>query len=238
MPWFKVDDTLHAHPKVRRAGLASMGLWVAAGSYAMSYATGGFVPRWFVTGFTNGSRAAHALLTAGLWTESRRDGEEGYQFHDWEHYQPTREEIEQDRENARQRQRRLRAKRREAAGKGPSVTPPVTRDIQRDQRRESRDPDPTRPDPTISIETFAVGGTSVTRSNTRPPAKCAKHINSDSDAPCRACGDARRAHDTWQRPTLSAKTTPCGDHPEHPALHCPACAAEVKPAPKDWRNSA
>lgn len=26
MPWFKVDDKIHSHPKARRAGLAAMGL--------------------------------------------------------------------------------------------------------------------------------------------------------------------------------------------------------------------
>jgi len=43
MPWFKVDDALHSHPKTRKAGLAAMGLWVVAGSFSASYMTSGFI---------------------------------------------------------------------------------------------------------------------------------------------------------------------------------------------------
>jgi len=63
---------------------------------------------------------------------------------------------------------------------------------------------------------------------TRPPRKCQKHLNDPDPPACRACGDARRAHDSWQKPTLSAKTTMCADHPESPALNCPGCKATTK----------
>jgi hypothetical protein len=41
-------------------------------------------------------------------------GETGWQFHDWEHFQPSKEEIERDRAHNRERQKRFREKRREA----------------------------------------------------------------------------------------------------------------------------
>lgn len=114
MPWFRTDDTLHSHPKARRAGLPAMGLWVLAGSYSAQYTTEGFVPEWFISAWPQGRRHAATLIEAGLWYASEKDGEKGWQFHDWEHYQMTLEEVERDRELNRERQRRFREKRREA----------------------------------------------------------------------------------------------------------------------------
>ncbi len=118
MPWFKVDDQLHSHPKPRRATLAALGLWTLAGSYSMAYKLDGFVPEWYVHGHAQGKRHADALVSVGLWERTIRDGEAGYLFHDWTDYQPTSDEIEAEREAARERQRAFRAKRREARAKG------------------------------------------------------------------------------------------------------------------------
>ncbi len=71
---------------------------------------------------------------------------------------------------------------------------------------------------------------------TRPPRNCPKHPEGTED-PCRACGDARKAHEAWQKPTLSAKTTMCGEHPKRKALNCPDCASEAVAPPKGWRAS-
>lgn len=147
MPWFKIDDTLHSHPKSRRASLAALGLWSMCGSYSMAYKTDGFVPEWFVAGFKNGKRLAEELVRVGLWLNAIRGSEEGYQFHDWTDYQPTSDEIEAEREAARERQRAFRKRRREARGNGEGdgrVTATVTRDVTRD----SQHPVPTRPYPT------------------------------------------------------------------------------------------
>lgn len=122
MPWFKVDDTMHGHPKARRAGLAAVGLWTVAGSYCSQYVTEGHVPGWYVTGWRGGSKLASSLVRVGLWHEHghgcpdcpQPSDPEGWIFHDWEHYQQTKEEIERDRELNRERQKRFREKRREA----------------------------------------------------------------------------------------------------------------------------
>lgn len=113
MPWFKVDDGLHSHPKPRRAGLAAMGLWALGGSWSAQHAQEGFVPDWFIASWPQGRKRAKELTDAGLWVEGERDGEAGCWFHDWEHFQPSKEEIERDREHNRERQRRFREKRRE-----------------------------------------------------------------------------------------------------------------------------
>lgn len=122
MPWFKVDDTLHSHPKPRRAGLAAIGLWTLAGSYCSQYTTEGEVHEWFVTGWPQGRKLAGQLVAVGMWHKAGHDcpdcrqpeDDTSWQFHDWEHYQMTKEEIERDRELNRERQRRFREKRREA----------------------------------------------------------------------------------------------------------------------------
>lgn len=111
MTWFKVDDTLHGHPKARRSGAAAMGIWVLAGSYCGAYNTAGFVPDWWVREWgRTGTTAARKLVDIGLWDEAEQDGEPGYQFHDWNDYQPLSEQVERSREawrskKARQRER-------------------------------------------------------------------------------------------------------------------------------------
>lgn len=117
MPWFKVDDGLHSHPKARRAGLAAMGLWTVAGSWSSEHAQEGFVPDWFVGGW-RGKRAAEQLVRARLWFADRKDDETGWRFHDWEHFQPSKAEIERDREHNRERQKRFRERRRQAKREG------------------------------------------------------------------------------------------------------------------------
>ena len=122
MPWFKVDDTLHSHPKPRKAGLPAMGLWALSGSYSMAYKTDGFVPDWFVCSWQHGRKLADALVKAGQWEIGEKDGEAGWYFHDWLHYQPSSTEIEADRENARERQRKRRENLRNArTGEGDAA---------------------------------------------------------------------------------------------------------------------
>lgn len=88
MPWFKVDDKLHDHRKARKAGKAALGVWVLAGSWAMDNLTDGFIPddvllRW-------GTRAdAGRLVSAGMWRVDEHNGERGWRFHDWAHFQPS-----------------------------------------------------------------------------------------------------------------------------------------------------
>jgi hypothetical protein len=118
MPWFKIDDTLHNHPKARKAGLAAVGLFTVGGSFCMAYKTDGFVPKWYVLSWPQGLKLANYLVTAGVpagfWEPVIKNGEEGWLVHDWEDYQPSADEIESDRKNARERQRKRRAKLRAA----------------------------------------------------------------------------------------------------------------------------
>ena len=119
MSWFKIDDGFHSHPKARRAGAAAVGVWATAGSFCMAYKTDGFVPAYYLDGWgKTGLTSARRLVECGLWDVAEKDGERGFQFHDWEDYQPSSDEIERDREQARDRQRKSRQARREAREKG------------------------------------------------------------------------------------------------------------------------
>lgn len=94
-----------------------MGLWAVAGSFSMSYKTDGFVPEWYVLSWPAGRRHANQLVKAGKWYAAEKDGEQGWQFHDWLDYQPSAAEIEADREHSRDRQRKRRQKLRESRKK-------------------------------------------------------------------------------------------------------------------------
>ena len=94
-----------------------MGLWTLCGSHCMAYKTDGFVPEWFAHSHPNGRKLAQALIRADLWSAATRDGEPGYQYHDWLDCQQSADEIERDRERARDRQRQFRARLREGKPK-------------------------------------------------------------------------------------------------------------------------
>ena len=126
MPWFKIDDTLHSHPKSRAAGAHAMGLWAMSGAYSSAYKLDGFVPRDYVTTWPQGVKLADRLVASNYWhpdgqecdclPERRRTG--GWYFHDWSDYQVSAEEIERDREMARERQRRRREALRQSRKEG------------------------------------------------------------------------------------------------------------------------
>ncbi|MBN7792515.1 hypothetical protein [Microbacterium esteraromaticum] len=84
MPWFKVDDGFHGHPKVIGLSLSAVGLWTLAGTWSAQYLTEGRVPAGMVRRFGGASEDVSELVDAALWHEV--DG--GYEFHDWAEYQP------------------------------------------------------------------------------------------------------------------------------------------------------
>ncbi|OMB79260.1 hypothetical protein [Mycolicibacterium conceptionense] len=112
MPHFRVDDALHGHPKAQRAGDDAIGMWVRAGSFCMAYLTDGFVPDWWVKQQPKGTAKARKLIAAGLWHGgAERDGEKGYQFHEFvgPGRQDSRAQIEADREKWRKKKAAQRA---------------------------------------------------------------------------------------------------------------------------------
>lgn len=109
MPWFRVDDAFHSHPKAMSATPAALGLWVIAGSWAAGNPDNGFVPLYVLRRLLpDWELLAEELVSLKLWTRAKG----GYRFRDWDHYQLSKEEVERDRANARERQRKARRKMR------------------------------------------------------------------------------------------------------------------------------
>jgi hypothetical protein len=103
--WFKVDDRLALHPKAIGAGNAALGLWVRAGSWSGDQLTDGYIPRHVLYSLHLGTNAqVTRLVRCGLWVPA----EDGWQFHDWEEYQPTRAQVEKRRAAGAERLRRWR----------------------------------------------------------------------------------------------------------------------------------
>jgi hypothetical protein len=162
MTWFKVDDGFHCHPKVLEAGNECVGLYVRCGSYCAQHLTDGFVPAG-VAALYGSAKLAAALVRARLWVPV--DG--GWQMHDYLNYNPSRDQVEADREAAAERQRKAREKRaaERAHNNGHAVShvsshavthAEVTQVVTDSSRCESHDPDPTRPDPTRSTSSAYV----------------------------------------------------------------------------------
>lgn len=160
MTWFKVDDGLHKHRKRVRAGVnlegfAAIGLWTVAGSWSSDELTDGWIPDdvldYIAPGV--GHELAKRLEAVGLWHRVTRDGEEGWQFHEWTGHQPTKDQVLAERAGAADRQRRARERaranrsdqgqedemsRRDSRVTDDEVTPAVTAP-------------PTRPDPSLEL---------------------------------------------------------------------------------------
>lgn len=91
MPWAKLDDTFHAHPKVRQAGLAAIGLHARAISFSAAYLRNGKVDSGWVeeTAGKKGLKLADELVNAGLWEPNGT----GWYIHDYLEYNPSREKV-------------------------------------------------------------------------------------------------------------------------------------------------
>jgi hypothetical protein len=237
MSWFRVDDTLAAHPKTRRAGLAAMGLWTVAGSWSSQQLTEGFVPDWFVATWPQGKKLAQQLVRAGLWDTAKDGDEEGWLFHDWTDANPTAEQEKERRRKARERQRKLRersaAKREEALDKvlqddASRVTSRVTYDVS--HGAPSR-PYPSRPDPSSpdgEEEDSPKGGSHVSDARGTPPLyqdRCEAHGDVAEPPPCGACADVRKA---GQRVPLTVVRGDrhCLVHAETYTTVCRGCRAD------------
>jgi len=104
MPWFRLDDRFHSHPKVIAAGNEAIGLFTRCGTYAAEHLTDGFIPEHVVLLY--GSPAlAETLVRAKLWRRARG----GWRIPDYLEYNPSREDVERERAAARERMRRNRS---------------------------------------------------------------------------------------------------------------------------------
>lgn len=163
MAWFRVDDGFATSPKVlrmpRAVRLAAVGLWTIAGAWSSQHLTDGEIPEYMLEEW--GADVSHgtALVAVGLWVETAQ----GYRFHDWKDYQPSRADVRAAREKERQRKEAWRRKKAEESGQSPASVPEVS---QRDGMSLRRSPDPTHPIPT---QPDPVKGVGAAKRGTRIP---------------------------------------------------------------------
>lgn len=105
MPWFKVDDGFHGHPKVVDVPMGAVGLWAMAGSWCAKYLTDGAVPEKTVIRLGGTLEQAADLVGSGLWFATG----DGFCFKDWADYQPSKESILAERAAAQDRMAKVRA---------------------------------------------------------------------------------------------------------------------------------
>jgi hypothetical protein len=256
MTWFKVDDGLYGHPKAMSAGLEAMGLWTLCGSYCGRYLTDGFVPATYVRSLGERTRLAHRLVAAGLWYEDEKDGQKGWSFHKWEHYQPTRADVEADRKAARTRQAKHRESQRDrrvtddvtntvthASPRGPARAGPVPSRPNSNYRSQSSDRSSARATDRLSDQDIdkIAARLHVSRSwaqqvaadilaradtNTGVVVKPAAYVHKAIDAD----PDRYKPSTSGLHPPKLHDAGECAKHPGELAANCRACAADAKAA--------
>lgn len=144
MTWFRVDDGLPTNRKLlsipRRDRMAAMGLWCVAGAWSSRELHDGFVPLYLLAEIGATTRQANLLTQAGFWIKV--DG--GWQFKDWQDWQPTRDDVLAKRKKTADKVREWRERNRVTRSE---VTEGVTGLQDGYQPVSNPAPDPTRPVP-------------------------------------------------------------------------------------------
>jgi hypothetical protein len=103
VPWFRLDDSFHSHPKVIMAGNEAVGLYVRCGTYAAQHSTDGFIPEQVALQYGT-RKLADTLVRAKLWRRTRG----GWRMPDYLDYNPSKQAVDNERKSAAERQRRRR----------------------------------------------------------------------------------------------------------------------------------
>lgn len=111
MPWARLDDNFHAHPRTLQSGLEANGLFARAISYCANYLTDGYLPSEWAEA-QGGKKPVQKLVDAGLLEEI----EGGYRVIGYLDRNPSREQVEGERN-------RERGKKAGQRGKSPQVSP-------------------------------------------------------------------------------------------------------------------
>lgn len=185
MPWFKVDDGFHGHPKVVELSLAAVGIWALSGSWCAKYLTDGVITLRAIERMGGDDPLAQELVARGLWL----DVGDGFMFKDWAEYQPLKVAIVAERLAARDRMTVVRAQKKGVRPNFEGSPPEV--------RIAPSHPIPSHP------------GGAPDGAETPPSRYCTKHPNG-TDESCRSCGDARRVFDAA---ALAVKNRPTSRPP-------------------------
>lgn len=164
MTWFRLDDGWLMHPKVQSAGHYGRALWMAGGLHCAAQLTDGRIEKGIVRVLAAQAEvpvsAAKKLVAAGLWI----DEGDHYQMHDYLDYQPSKEQVEAERERWRSSKQRRRKR-----GGNPEGVPQVSTVDTGVDSSENPAESPRPPVPTKGRD----GCTELQRCTTAPPAAAA-----------------------------------------------------------------
>lgn len=173
MPWAKLDDDFHDHPKLIAAGVIATGIQARAISYCADLLTDGHISEGALPGLLTGLNGTPPpegpdwptyMVATGLWDRTAR----GYRVHDYLDYNPTKKEIE-SRRRLQAKSGRIGAQRRWEPEKTPIAKPMGS--PMGDPMTIRHAPDPTRPAPEGSGVSTPVVMTTVSGVDTPlPPA--------------------------------------------------------------------
>lgn len=143
MSWVKLDDQFFSHPKAREAGKDACLLYLAGLTYCARHLTDGTIPKSSVAIIAAEAWArpssARKLVEAGLW----HDHGTHYTAHDYLDHNPSREQVEKTRREARERRSRDGKRSRDvrATRVNPDPTPPDVPTEHQDSRGEPYESD-------------------------------------------------------------------------------------------------
>lgn len=115
--WVRIEDVMPEHPKFQEVGDTAFALFVSGLCYSVRLLTDGRIPERQVPKLIHASprKATTELVAAGLWHEV--DG--GYQVHDFDHYQPSAQKVQ----DQRRKERDKKAKQRGTTDNVPDLSP-------------------------------------------------------------------------------------------------------------------
>lgn len=108
MPWARVDDSLHAHRKLRRASLEASGAFLLSLSYCAAYLTDGHVDDEFLEEVIPSKRKRDRIVAELLERQLFEPNGNGYVVHDYLDYNPSRADVERRRQKAAEKKRQQR----------------------------------------------------------------------------------------------------------------------------------
>lgn len=142
MTWVRLDDQFADNPKLERAGPMAGWLHVSALCYCARHLTDGLIP-WEKAArlVSNPGKPLKALIQENVWHKEDHDcptcppcPHHHYLIHDYLDYQPSRAQVEKEREAARERMAKARRNKQRSSPEHPP-----------NDEGTSDNPDPTRP---------------------------------------------------------------------------------------------
>jgi hypothetical protein len=213
MGWIRVSDDFYDNDKMFAAGSIGRDLYWHGMAFCNRNLTDGLIPRRRALTMVDFSDAAVLIgaggvdgqdcapiavercLEAGLWHEDGHDcpscvqpGPRHYIIHDYLKYQPSREQVESKRDEAKERMRHARES-RNGSGDVRANTSGTSAEVR-------LTPTPT-PNPSSSCGDLGGRVTEVDAREDEPPTKCSKHLNHSDPPNCVPCKNARLANEAW-----------------------------------------